>query len=299
MQRITPKNKEHWLQLRAQDITSTEVSALFGISPYMTKLELWHSKRDRDITTIKENERMKWGTRLETAIAKGVAEDEGWVVEPLKDYIRDEEHRIGSSFDFAIGDDGILEIKNVDGLAFRDGWTVDDEGNIEAPPHIELQVQHQMLVSGRSFAYIAALVGGNRVALIERKPDAQIFNAILDKVGSFWNSVETNTPPAVDYERDAELLIALAQDADADKTIEPNDHIDALAITYRDISDEIKELEIQKKSIKAQILEKIGDASKVKGERYTVSAGMTKESRVEAFTRHPFRNFRINWKKEK
>ena len=46
VQTITPSSKQDWLKARTEDITSTEVSALFGISPYTTAFELWHRKHD-------------------------------------------------------------------------------------------------------------------------------------------------------------------------------------------------------------------------------------------------------------
>ena len=35
-----------WLAARTHDLTSTEIAALFGCSPYLTKFELWHRKHD-------------------------------------------------------------------------------------------------------------------------------------------------------------------------------------------------------------------------------------------------------------
>ena len=58
---IIPASEEEWLKLRTLDVTSTESPALFGLSPYMTKFELWHRKKSGEVYTIKDNERMFWG----------------------------------------------------------------------------------------------------------------------------------------------------------------------------------------------------------------------------------------------
>ncbi len=50
--------------MRVQDITSSEISALFGLSPYKTAFELYHEKRAGEVMRIEENTRMKWGKRL-------------------------------------------------------------------------------------------------------------------------------------------------------------------------------------------------------------------------------------------
>ena len=51
-ERIERTSEQAWLQQRAKDVTSTEVSALFGLSPYMTEFELWHRKANAEIVRI-------------------------------------------------------------------------------------------------------------------------------------------------------------------------------------------------------------------------------------------------------
>ena len=176
-----PSSKEEWLELRKNDITSTEVSALFGMSPYMTEFEVWHRHKNNITSSFKENDRTVWGDRLETAIAKGIAKDNKWNVIPKKEYMRREDIRAGSSFDYAIVDlikneegkmigwteTSLLEIKNVDSLIFKENWIIEDGELVEAPPHIELQLQHQLMVSGIDKGYIGALIGGNKIKVIE------------------------------------------------------------------------------------------------------------------------------------
>jgi predicted phage-related endonuclease len=70
-------DKEAWLQQRTQDVTSTEVSALYDLSPYLSEFELFHQKRDQEIVRIEENERMTWGKRLENVHCAGRSRDNG------------------------------------------------------------------------------------------------------------------------------------------------------------------------------------------------------------------------------
>lgn len=106
---------------------------------------------------------MRWGRNLESAIAHGAAEDMGWDISKFDVYMRNE-NRLGSSFDYKIRSvedgDGILEIKNVDAVAYRQNWK-DDGVNIEGPEHIELQIQHQMEVANLDWTALVCLVGGN------------------------------------------------------------------------------------------------------------------------------------------
>lgn len=293
-----PENKDEWLKLRSEDLTSTEVPALFGLSPYSTEFELWHRKKNDFIGEFEVNERMKWGNRLEPVVAEGIAEDQGWSIRPMKEYIRIESDKIGSSFDYAIGDDGILEIKNVDGLAFKKGWIIEGGEVIEAPPHIEIQVQHQLLVSGRKYAYIGAFVGGNSVAIIKREPSDKIQRNILYKAAKFWESIRENKQPIINFERDADFIKELYSHAEPGKIIDGTDRLKELASEYKKASDEASQANKKRDAIKAEILTIIDAAEKVIGDGYTISAGIVGESKVE-FTRKAYRNFRVFNKKDK
>lgn len=315
-QTITPRDREHWLSLRAQDLTSTDVAALFGMSPYKTKFELWHEKRSGEPVRIAQNDRMKWGSRLEASIAAGIAEDQGWIIRPFKEYVRDPELRIGSSFDFLIYSptgsatayDAILEIKTVDALAFRNGWTVTDDF-IEAPAHIELQVQHQLLVSGLSVAYIGVLIGGNDVRILQRKADDGVHAAIRAKAAEFWRSIADNTPPDPVMPADAAAVIRLNSYAEPGRLRDARgDEVIASAIAdYARIGREIEDLQAIRDSRKAEILTMIGDAEKVLANGFTISAGMVADSPGTLVTpdmvgqyvggRRGYRNFRVTSKK--
>ena len=298
-QTIKPENHEHWLELRSADLTSTEAPVLYNLSPYQTLFELWHRKKNKDIVAIEQTDRMKWGSRLEGVIAEGVAADQGWSVKAFKDYMRVPELRIGSSFDYMIGTDGLLEIKNVSEMAFRSSWSGDDD-NLEAPPHIEMQVQHQLLVSGMSYAYICALVGGNTVKLIKREPQPEIHKSIIKKASQFWSSIESNTAPAPNFEKDAEFIRQLYSHAEPGLIIEEPDTqgFNDLVFKHRELGLEIKKKEDARAAIQSQLLMMIGEHEKVKGSGWTISAGMVGPAKVE-YERKGYRTFKINFKKTK
>src|SRR5262245_1850578 len=95
-------NEQAWLAERLRDVTSTEVAALFDASPWITCFELYHAKRERVVEARADNDRMRWGRRLQDPIAHGVAEDQGLDVRRMNEYIRNPEARLGASFDFEI-----------------------------------------------------------------------------------------------------------------------------------------------------------------------------------------------------
>lgn len=301
---ITPANEAHWLALRRQDLTSTDVAALFGLSPYKTRLELWHEKRSGVAEAFEPTERMRWGNRLESAIAYGIAEDRGWTVGPFKDYGRIADERIGASFDFQGWEEPgaphfILEIKTVDALAFKSGWTIEADF-IEAPAHIELQVQHQMLVSGLRRAFIGVLVGGNRVEVLEREADDQVHAGILAAAREFWASVDEGHEPAAELPRDAAFLISRLQYAEPGKLLDArsDERIAALAASYTELGQRAKAIAEEREVVKAELLQAIGDHEKVLLDGYSISAGMVGPAEV-AYTREGYRNLRVTAKKPK
>ena len=235
------------------------------------------------IVRIEPNERMRWGNRLESAIAHGVAEDQGWDISKLNVYARDPSARIGSSFDFKINSSsdgpGILEVKNVDWLQYQRNWIDDGAGNIEAPEHIELQIQHQMEILDYSWTALTVLVGGNEQKVVLRNRDREIGADIRQRVAAFWERVQNNTAPSPDYTADAEFIIKqLRADADAGLVAESDASLDQLIEQYAFLTRSIKEQDELKDATKAQILERIGKASKLVSPLGTISCGVTKDS---------------------
>lgn len=268
---IPIESREQWLRDRAQDVTSTEVAALFGLSPYVTEFELWHQKRANQVVAIDETERMTWGKRLEDAIARGIAEDRGWSIEGSTVYARMPELRLGASFDYFIraqgaDGDGVLEIKNVDAFIFGQQWEELGGGGYKAPDHIELQHQTQLLVSGCKWGAIVALVGGNEVHCLLRRPDELVAAEIEMRVGRFWRTIEANQEPAPDFDRDTDFIAkVLRRSANAGTRVNADKDI-ALTDACRDYADAWKQrcdAEARCERAKGRILMLAGDAARI------------------------------------
>lgn len=298
MQRTTHNftSEVEWLAMRRQDVTSTEAAALFASSPYLTEFELFHRKSGSlPADDFEANDRMIWGNRLESAIAYGIAEDYGLIVEPFKVYMRIPELRMGSSFDFKIiglvedfdGDEtardmfrkhghGIMEVKNVDGLQFRRAWIEDGE-MIEAPVHMEFQVQHQLEVSDLQWALIAPLVGGNTPKVVIRERDREAGQAITERIAQFWQRIVTNNPPEPDYLQDAGTISKLYVDNDGSSIDLSDDaRLVALCIEYKQAAAAAKEAEDKKKAARAEIMTIIKAAKSITTNGYKISAGTNK-----------------------
>lgn len=304
------ESEDQWLAMRARDLTSTEIAALFGMSPYETRLQLWHRKAEGAVVKIEENERMRWGSRLEAAIAAGIAEERGWKIERRDVYGRIPSWRLGASFDYEIlhPNAALLEIKNVDALQFRRKWT--PEGDTFAPPpHIELQLQAEMLVGGFDRIYVAALVGGNTPHVVERAIDADICERILAESEAFWASIRDNQPPEPDYVKDADYLRQeLYPHADEGREVEAGQAADAWMRDLAAWQERAKEADEEVTELKSRLLEHAKSAAVVRGTTHWLACGETKASPGKLITsdmvgtyigaRKGFRTVRLYERKE-
>lgn len=286
---IQPNDREHWLALRSQDVTSTTAPALFGLSRHLTAFTLWHALRGNLPIEHEDNAATKWGRRLEAVIANGIAEDEGWNIRPKKEYVRLPDARIGSSFDFETDAPALLEIKSVSSRAFRDGWIETDFG-LEAPPAIELQAQVQMLVSGIRECFIGALVDNFTVHILRREFDDVVGDRILAAVAAFWASTK---PPEPNYAHDLDTIKRLHGYSCKGKVIDADEETTRLLADYHAASVGKRIAEDEMDAAKAKILMRIGDAEKVLSPIGNLSTFNVAETDI-SYHRQAYRGWRFN-----
>ncbi len=315
---LYPKSHEEWLQIRTGYLTSTEMAALYGLSPYASHFELWHQKKGNIARDFEANERTRWGQLLERTIALSVGERYGVKVRALNAHVVHDECQMSSSFDFEvvgfaeqdeIDDDvlrelytlhgpGILEIKLVDKFIAMDQWTAPKKDqHPEAPPHIEIQLQHQMECIDRKWGAIAALVGGNELWLLPRERDLDVGQAFRTAAGEFWDSQLSNQPPEPNYARDAEAIRQLFSYAEPGTLADLRNRADleSIAADYKRGGQLEKEGAEIKAAARSKLLYEIGDAEKaLLPGGYKVSAGVRGEIEVAASTRKAYRDFRIS-----
>tara|TARA_R110000764_G_scaffold177642_1_gene263837 strand:+ start:1593 stop:2519 length:927 start_codon:yes stop_codon:yes gene_type:complete len=274
---ITPRDEAHWLEMRDKVITSTGVSALFGMSPYLTRFELYHHHANGIKVPFVSNDRVEKGNRMEQYAAEEVGRQEGWEVEPFKDFAQDAVLRIGSSFDYtAATPDGkaILEIKAVDFIRHRDLW-VDDQ----APEHIEIQLQWQMMISGIHVGYIAAFTSVYEFHIYRREYDPEMGAAMLAAVAEFWADVDAGREPDPDFARDQDVIAAMFRQLRPDPAnFTEDDTLDEVITRFERYNETKKESEKLAKAAKAEIHYMLGEHSEAFGQRYRIKAGWTKDT---------------------
>ena len=314
-----PKSREDWLALRHKYVSSTEVSALFGACPYLTAYELALIKSDKVASSFEASERSEWGLYLQLPVAKKFADDYGISVRALNAYAVNEDAGMGASFDYEIvgikegtppkgtvlqdmykaNGPGILEIKTVDYLIFRDQWHEDDEGNFEAPAHIEIQVQQELHCIGRSWGVLGVLVAGNQGHILIRDRDEAVGLSLESKCREFWRNLKAGKLPPPMLPEDAGIMRKIYAYAEPGKLLDAQDdkEITDLCRQYADAAQLAKGAEEQKKTAQAKLLERIGTAEKVLVDGFTISAGMVAPTWIERYERAGYRNLRVYTKK--
>lgn len=220
-----------WHARRLQHIGGSEIAALFGAQPdyALSHYALWHVKAGRVPAPEVDGERIRWGLRLESFIAGGAAEQEGWTIRK-GGYVSDPTtHGMGCTLDYVIeapgpNDEGYegpgaLELKNADWLVHKRAWT-----NDEPPSHILLQHQHQLGCTGYSWGAVACLVGGNELRIYRYAARPKLIAEIRRRVADFWASIAEGRVPAVDGSDGASAVLAALYPELADDAIDMSDN---------------------------------------------------------------------------
>lgn len=265
-------SEKEWLEARARDITSTDIAALFGLSPHKSRLRLWQEKAGYLDPEFEENQFTIWGKRLQVPVAMGICEDEGWAGEDLTGtYSTFPDLRLGSSYDVLVKcstrGKGHLEVKVAEEFREEDGWTKE-----RAPLTHEFQMANQLHCAakdeqGLKFNCLGILGRRQRIRLYFREYDRELGQMIDHEVSSFWASITADIPPKPDYSVDADILEKLRKPLRSGDVINltGNNRAHDLIQTWFERSaarkaliDQIKPLEKDMKTIEAELHDIMG-----------------------------------------
>lgn len=273
---MTPASHEHWLALRDGCITSTGISALFGLSPYTTRFELYHAHANGIRLPFNGNDRVNKGSRMEAYAAQEVCLSQQWEGEPFKDFAYDPDRRIGSSFDWRVNtQDGpaLLEIKGVDFFRHRKVW-IDDQ----PPEHIVLQVLWQMELSGIHKAYVAAFTSIYDYQLYPIEYDPETIRILLDETKRFWDDVDNRREPDPDFTRDEDVIAALYKGDGDEVDMSSDAEFGDLVTEWERWKSAEKQASERVSALKAELHFRMGEASAAYTSRYRISAKRTKDT---------------------
>lgn len=245
--------KAKWLEQRLQGIGASDASSILGINPWKSALALYTEKVGIKTPDVSENELMEWGHRLETPIAEAYEDETGRTLFDPGDFEIQRHRTLGflmATLDrvvlhvndavpakpHPVPGDGVLEIKTT-------GAFNADEWEDEPPIYYQVQVQHQLAVTGLGWGSLAVLIGGQQFRWIDIKRNDAFIDKLIAAEEQFWWNVQQQKPPAPDGTKSsADALAVLFPQNTEDTAILPGDLIDADA-TIVECATKYKELD--------------------------------------------------------
>ncbi len=201
--------RQQWLQERMKGIGGSEAAAIVGLSPYMTKEELWEIKtRRRAAEDISSKPYVEYGTNAEQHLRGLFALDHPEYRIGYEEFkiIRNPKHPfLFATLDGWLDDDsgrrGVLEIKTTE-IMRSNQWAKWSEGNL--PDNYYVQLLHQLLATGYSFAVLNVQIKWHkngdlnkttRSYTLERADHEESIRELLEAEIAFWNDVQADRRP--------------------------------------------------------------------------------------------------------
>lgn len=254
--------REEWLEVRKRGIGSSDAAAAVGLCPYKSQLELWMEKTGRTVRTEEpgQDAPMYWGTLLEPFVASAYAERTERKVRRLNAVLQHPTY----SFMLANIDREVVGAEDVQILECK---TAGEYGSRlwrdGVPEYVQIQVQHQLAVTGKHAADVAVLLCGQKLEVHRIERDEDVISRLIVLEARFWEHVEQDTPPPADgSESAAKALRSLyvGNDTSVDFTDSPE-----LATTFADLvalRDDISRMDQRAEQLRQLLEQSMGDASK-------------------------------------
>jgi putative phage-type endonuclease len=276
--------REDWLAVRKQGIGSSDAAAAVGLNPYKSQLELWLEKTDRDTTLPKadphnEESPMYWGNVLEPIVAWHYSKRTKNKVRRINAVLQHPNPELPwmlANIDReVIGADDvqILECKT----AGINGARLWKEG---VPEYVQLQVMHQLAVTGKQAADVAVLLGGQTLEIHRIERDEQMIARLIELERKFWTYVETDTPPPADGSASAEAALRCLYPEDNSQTIDFSGRA-GLAAAYLELKavrQSISVKETREAQLKQMLQQAMGDATRAEFSNGFISWRKAKDS---------------------
>lgn len=268
---IRPKDRSAWLAARGQDVTASQIGALFGAHDFLTAFGLWAMKTGRVAAAEVESPAMERGRLLEPVAVQLLREKyPRWKIThnaAENVYFRDPAARLGATPDVLVKapdrGPGVVQIKSVEASVFRRKW-IDEDGNVEPPLWIALQATLEAFLTGGQWAAVAPLVIGHglEMPLVDIPLVEGVVDAMKVRTAEFWQMVEEGREPQPDFDRDAGLIDRLYGNGDPEHEIDltGDNEIPVLLELRRRYSTEAREAQAGVDRIDAQIKSKMAQA---------------------------------------
>ncbi|MDR5879657.1 lambda-exonuclease family protein [Caballeronia sp. LZ032] len=275
-------SRTDWLEVRRTGIGGSDAAAAVGLNPYKSSLELWLEKTGRDAELPKPDphdttEPVYWGTLLEPIVAAAYTQQTGNRVRRVNAVLQH------PTIPFMLANLD-REIVGVPGVHILECKTAGEFGarlwRDGVPEYVQLQVQHQLAVTGKRVADVAVLLCGQQLAVHRIERDDQLIARLISLEAQFWQYVANDTPPPADGSESADRALRCLYPGTAGTTVDFSDDR-KLSAAFADLVAVRAEIEFREKEetkLKQAIQQTMGDASHAVFETGEVSFKRSKDS---------------------
>ena len=276
--------REDWLAVRKLGIGSSDAAAAVGLNPYKSQLELWMEKTGRDTSLPKldpqdEESPAYWGNVLEPIVATHYSKRSGHRVRRINAVLQHPDPKLAwmlANIDREVigaPEVQILECKT----AGINGARLWKEG---VPEYVQLQVMHQLAVTGKQAADVAVLLGGQHLEVHRIERDESMIARLIDLERLFWDYVVSDTPPPADGTASADAALRCLYPEDNGQTLDFSQHTE-LASTYLELKavrQRIAQQETREAQLKQVLQQAMGEATRAEFAEGYISWKKSKDS---------------------
>jgi len=147
------------------------------------------------------------------------------------------------------------------------------------PEYVQLQVQHQLAVTGKRAADVAVLLCGQQLAVHRIPRDDELIARLIPLEAQFWQYVTSDSPPPADGTESADRALRCLYPGGANTVDFTDDR--RLCAAFSDlvtVRAEIERREEHEAKLKQTIQQAMGDASRARFETGEVSFKRSKDS---------------------
>jgi len=264
----TNLDREQWLTVRKGGIGSSDAAAAVGLNPYKSQLALWLEKTGRDgampqIDPNDDSAPVFWGTILEPIVATQYSKRTGLKVRKVNAVLQHSDPELRwmmANLDREVvgsAEVQILECKT----AGINGARLWKDG---VPEYVQLQVMHQLAVTGKQAADVAVLIGGQDLEVHRIERDEKMIANLIQLERRFWQYVVDDIPPPADGSDSADQALRCLYPQDNGRTLDlsGNPALNVAYVELKALKQNISKQTQREAELKQLLQQAIGDLSR-------------------------------------
>lgn len=277
-------NPDDYWSTRHHYLGASEVATLFGHG-YQSYYQLWNTKAGNiDPENLDDVFPVIVGDEMESGLANVIRRSREYDLRKSHRYLIhwSDPHRLACSLDYELrtADAGWVpaELKILDYSSFAEQFEeTERSGEYDPPLKFALQLQTQLLITGKPYGYIFALVSNRQLIEIRMEADKDAQALIEDNALLFWQSIARGDCPPPEYDTDLQTMYHVMTNVDDGREVDwqMDDHATELLAAYKEASEREKGSKAIKDSIRAEVLDRMGPAIRARCSNGTISAKLT------------------------